>query len=60
MKNIGDEVEFKKDGIIQNRAKEVLNNAIALLENIERGISGCQVVILSGVDDYSGESVDYS
>ena len=36
MKNIGDEVEFKKDGIIQNRAKEVLNNAIALLENIER------------------------
>jgi len=36
MKNIGDEVEFKKDGIIQNRAKEVLDNAIALLENIER------------------------
>ena len=36
MKNIGDEVEFKKDGIIQSRAKEVLNNAIALLENIER------------------------
>lgn len=35
MKNLGDEVEFKKDGMIQNRAKEVLDNAIALLENIE-------------------------
>ena len=36
MKNIGDEVEFKKDGIIQSRAKEVLDKAIALLESIER------------------------
>ena len=35
MKNIGDEVEFKKDGIIQNRAKTVLNNAIELLETVE-------------------------
>ena len=34
MKNIGDEMEFKKDGIIQNRAKEVLDNAVALLEKI--------------------------
>lgn len=35
MRNIGDEVEFKTDGIIQRRAKEVLDKAIALLENIE-------------------------
>lgn len=36
MKNIGNEVEFKKDGIIQKRAQEVLDNAISLLESIER------------------------
>ena len=36
MKDIGEEVEFKKDGIVQSRAKEVLDKAIALLENIER------------------------
>ena len=36
MKNIGDEVEFKRDGIIQNRAKTVLNNAIDLLEKVEQ------------------------
>jgi len=36
MKNIGDEVEFKKDGIIQNRAKTVLDNAIDLLEKVEQ------------------------
>ena len=35
MRNIGEEVEFKQDGIIQTRAKEVLDNAINLLENIE-------------------------
>jgi beta-lysine 5,6-aminomutase alpha subunit len=36
MKNIGDEVEFKQDGIIQTRAKEVLDNATNLLENIQK------------------------
>ncbi len=32
MKSIGEEMEFKKDGIIQNRVKEVLNNTIDTLE----------------------------
>ena len=36
MKNIGDEVVFKENGIIQNRAKEVLDKATVLLEKIER------------------------
>ena len=36
MKNIGDEVEFKENGIIRNRAKEVLDNATTLLENMEK------------------------
>jgi beta-lysine 5,6-aminomutase alpha subunit len=35
-KNIGDEVEFKKDGIIQRRAQEVLEKAEALLKDIEK------------------------
>ncbi len=34
MKNIGDEIEYKEGGIIKSRAKEVLENAIALLEKI--------------------------
>lgn len=36
MKNIGDEVEYKKDGIIQNRAQKVLNDATELLERINK------------------------
>lgn len=36
MKNIGDEVEFKENGIIQNRAKQVLNESLSLLETIEK------------------------
>ncbi|MDR2057496.1 MAG: lysine 5,6-aminomutase subunit alpha [Dysgonamonadaceae bacterium] len=36
MKNIGDEIEFKKDGIIQRRAQQVLGKATDLLETIER------------------------
>ena len=36
MKNIGDEIEYKKDGMIQRRAQEVLNKATDLLERIER------------------------
>ncbi|WP_326911201.1 lysine 5,6-aminomutase subunit alpha [Sedimentibacter sp. MB31-C6] len=34
-KNIGDEVEFKKDGIIQSRAQEVLSKAEELLKDID-------------------------
>lgn len=49
MKNIGDEVEFKENGIIQQRAQQVLDNSISLLEKIndeglfsalEKGIFG--------------------
>ena len=36
MKNIGDEVEFKENGIIRNRAKQVLNEAHDLLSEIEK------------------------
>ena len=36
LKNIGDEIEYKPGGIIQRRAREVLDNAILLLENIKR------------------------
>ncbi len=36
MKNIGEEVEFKKDGIIQKRAQQVLDEAISLLEKIDK------------------------
>ena len=35
MKNIGDEIEFKENGIMQNRAKKVLDDAIELLEKLE-------------------------
>ncbi|HNY05018.1 MAG TPA: lysine 5,6-aminomutase subunit alpha [Candidatus Egerieousia sp.] len=34
MHDIGEEVEFKQDGIIRNRAKEVLDKAIALLSQM--------------------------
>lgn len=34
-RNLGDEIEFKEDGIIQNRAHEVLGNAEELLRKIE-------------------------
>lgn len=34
MKSIGDEVEFKDGGIVKTRARQVLDNAISLLENI--------------------------
>lgn len=49
MKSIGEEVEFKENGIIQRRAQEVLSKATALLEElkdeglftaIEKGIFG--------------------
>ncbi|MDR2868316.1 MAG: lysine 5,6-aminomutase subunit alpha [Bacteroidales bacterium] len=36
MKNIGDEVCFKTDGVIQKRAQQVLDNAIELLEKLEK------------------------
>ncbi len=35
MRAIGDEVEFKKDGLMQQRAKEVLNKTIDLLRILE-------------------------
>ncbi len=35
MRDIGEEVEFKKDGIIQKRAQTVLDNAIELIEKVE-------------------------
>lgn len=36
MKDLGDEIRFKKNGIIQNRANEVLEKATDLLEKIEQ------------------------
>ena len=36
MRDIGDEIEFKKDGIIQQRAQEVLSKAEELLKEIEK------------------------
>jgi len=36
MRDIGDEVEFKKDGIIQKRAQKVLAEAAVLLKTIEK------------------------
>lgn len=36
MKDIGEEVEFKENGIIKNRAKEVLDKATNLLEQMEQ------------------------
>ena len=34
MKSIGEEMEFKEGGIVRNRAKEVLDKAIELLEQL--------------------------
>lgn len=36
MKDFGDEIEFKKDGIMANRVDEVLNKACELLTEIEK------------------------
>lgn len=36
MRSIGDEVEFKKDGMIVKRAEKVLTDAVELLEQIEK------------------------
>jgi len=36
MKNIGDEITFKEGGIIQKRVATVVDNAIELLENLEK------------------------
>lgn len=36
MKNIGDEVEFKKDGVIQKRAQKVVTDALDTLTKIEK------------------------
>lgn len=36
MRSIGDEMEFKENGICRNRAKLVLDNTITLLEEINK------------------------
>ena len=36
MASIGDEITFKDNGIVQNRAREVLNAATSLLEELDR------------------------
>lgn len=36
LKNIGDEIEFKTDGVIQQRAQKTLDEASALLQKIEK------------------------
>jgi beta-lysine 5,6-aminomutase alpha subunit len=36
MKNIGDDIEFKKGGVMQTRAQEILDKAVALLGTIEK------------------------
>jgi len=36
MRHFGDEIEFKKDGIIQSRAQHVLKEATEMLERIEK------------------------
>ncbi len=36
MKSIGEEVEFREGGIVKERAKKVLNDAIALLETLQK------------------------
>jgi len=36
MENLGDEIAFKPDGIIQNRAKQVLSESCELLEKIDK------------------------
>ena len=41
LRNIGDEIQFKKDGIVHRRAKQVLHEATELLEEIkELGLFG--------------------
>ena len=35
-RHLGDEIEFKKDGIIARRAEQVLGEALCLLEEVER------------------------
>ncbi len=36
MRNLGDEISFKEDGIIQSRAQEVLEKAADMIEEIEK------------------------
>lgn len=46
-RHLGDEIEFKKDGIIQTRAQEVLRDAVTLLERVES--EGMFEVLAEGV-----------
>lgn len=36
MKDLGDEIEFKPNGLVQNRAHQVLDDALAILKDIAR------------------------
>jgi len=47
MKSIGEEIIFKKGGIVEKRANEVLNNAYNLLKKIEK--QGLFVTIENGI-----------
>jgi beta-lysine 5,6-aminomutase alpha subunit len=51
LKDLGSEIEFKEDGIIRNRAKEVLDNATLLLEQmVEEGLfNSLQKGIFGGI-----------
>jgi beta-lysine 5,6-aminomutase alpha subunit len=46
-RSLGEEVEFKRDGIIQRRAQDVLRDATALLERVQR--EGLFDVLAAGV-----------
>ena len=35
MKSFGDEIEYKKDGMIQTRAQDVVKDAVATLKEVE-------------------------
>ena len=42
MKDLGSEIEFKKDGIIQKRAQSVLSESVTMLKEIEQeGLTNC-------------------
>jgi len=47
MKNIGDEIEFKEGGVIQQRAQKVLDDTIELLEKMEK--EGLFVALEKGI-----------
>jgi beta-lysine 5,6-aminomutase alpha subunit len=56
MKSISEEIKFKKGGIIEKRASEVLNNAYNLLKEIEK--QGLFVTIENGIFAGIKRSID--